>query len=145
MLECRRTFMGWLMATREDLQNLAEQRLAEAKVLLREGRNSGAYYLAGYAIEFGLKSCIAKTFQPHAIPNRAFVNDVHTHDLAKLVKLAGLSPDLEKASQDTTFAARWGVVSNWGEASRYEFQDAVAATALVSCCEEVLKWIRPHW
>ncbi len=45
---------------RIDLQQLARARLREAEALLNAGEWSGAYYLAGYAVECGLKACIAK-------------------------------------------------------------------------------------
>jgi HEPN domain-containing protein len=45
---------------RTDLQNLAEERLGDAEVLLASNRYSGAYYIVGYAVECGLKACIAK-------------------------------------------------------------------------------------
>jgi HEPN domain-containing protein len=45
---------------RGELRQLAETRLAEAQILLRAGMWSGAYYLVGYAVECGLKACIAK-------------------------------------------------------------------------------------
>lgn len=45
---------------RTQLQILAEERARDAEALLNAGRWSGAFYLAGYAIECGLKACIAK-------------------------------------------------------------------------------------
>ena len=42
-----------LIATKAEFQELAEQRLAEAKALLDQGQWDGAYYLAGYAVELG--------------------------------------------------------------------------------------------
>jgi HEPN domain-containing protein len=45
---------------RKDLQFLARARIAEAKALLGSGNPHGAYYLAGYAVEFALKACIAR-------------------------------------------------------------------------------------
>jgi HEPN domain-containing protein len=45
---------------RTDLQQLAELRIKEARILLDGDSYSGAYYLAGYAIECALKACIAK-------------------------------------------------------------------------------------
>jgi hypothetical protein len=44
---------------RATFQQLAELRLAEARALHAEGLYSGAYYLAGYAIECALKAKIA--------------------------------------------------------------------------------------
>jgi HEPN domain-containing protein len=131
--------------TEQDLKLLAEQRLEEAQLLLKAGRHSGAYYLAGYSVELGLKACIARSFRPNTIPTKAFVNAVHTHDLTKLVGLAGLTTQFDSAKQNATFAARWGVVSNWDEGSRYEIHDVIAATALIASCHEVLQWIRQYW
>jgi HEPN domain-containing protein len=45
---------------RTDLQNLAEERLGDGELLLASGRYGAAYYLVGYAVECGLKACIAK-------------------------------------------------------------------------------------
>ena len=45
---------------RADFQKLAEIRLEEAATLLNAGKFDGAYYLSGYAVECGLKACIAK-------------------------------------------------------------------------------------
>ncbi len=39
---------------RGDLQRLSNARIRKAKVLFDAGEYSGAYYLAGYAVECGL-------------------------------------------------------------------------------------------
>jgi len=44
-----------LIVTKAEFQELAEQRLAEAKALLDQGQWDGAYYLAGYAVELALE------------------------------------------------------------------------------------------
>ena len=44
---------------RSDFQQLADVRIDEAAVLFAQGKYDGAYYLAGYAVECGLKACIA--------------------------------------------------------------------------------------
>jgi hypothetical protein len=44
---------------RETMRKLAMARLAEARILLDAGEFSGAYYLAGYAIECAIKARIA--------------------------------------------------------------------------------------
>jgi hypothetical protein len=43
---------------RAELQQLAEDRRLDAEALLAAQRWAGAYYLAGYAVECGLKACI---------------------------------------------------------------------------------------
>ena len=53
-----------------DLQALSAVRLNEAKALLKADFPSGAWYLAGYAVECGLKACIAKQVQRYDFPDR---------------------------------------------------------------------------
>jgi HEPN domain-containing protein len=81
---------------RIDFQRLAELRLKEAKTLLSAELPDGAYYLAGYAVECALKACIAKRTREHDFPEKKLVNDSHTHDLGKLLELAGLSDLLKR-------------------------------------------------
>ena len=78
-------------------QQLAELRLNEAKLLFQEHQPSGAYYLAGYAIECAFKAIISAQFRANEIPDKALVNRVYTHDLADLIKLAGLESQLDVA------------------------------------------------
>ena len=55
---------------RNDLKGLALIRLREATILLANGEYSGAYYLAGYAVECALKPCIAKQTRRHDFPDK---------------------------------------------------------------------------
>ena len=48
------------LVDRRELQDLSKVRLKEATALLQLGLFDGAFYLAGYAVECGLKACIAK-------------------------------------------------------------------------------------
>ena len=64
------------MLTKADLEALATTRLEDAQILLQAQRASSAYYLAGYAIELALKACIAKSFLPNVIPDKAFVTEI---------------------------------------------------------------------
>src|ERR1700681_3770039 len=76
---------------RLELRRLAEDRIADAGVLLAAGRWSGAYYLAGYAVECGLKACIAKLTNQDDFPrDRRLLEECYTHSLEKLLKPAGL-------------------------------------------------------
>lgn len=70
-----------MLMHRNDLQLLSKVRLKEATALLEMGLSDGAYYLAGYAVECGLKACIAKETQRGEFPDRRRVNDSHTHNL----------------------------------------------------------------
>src|SRR5213595_801683 len=91
------------MVTKADLEALAEVRPADSFFLLQAERASSAYYLAGYAVELALKACIAKSFQPNAIPDKAFVNKIYSHSLEKLLGLAGLLPGLYHGFKSESF------------------------------------------
>jgi HEPN domain-containing protein len=57
---------------RTQLQQLAEERVRDAKALPNAGQWSGAYYLAGYAVECGLKACIAKLTNLNDSPTKTW-------------------------------------------------------------------------
>jgi HEPN domain-containing protein len=64
---------------RFELRQLAEDRIADAAILLAGGRWSGAYYLAGYAVECGLKACVAKLTNQDDFPrDRRFVEECYS-------------------------------------------------------------------
>ena len=91
---------------RSDFRRLAEMRLVDAQVLLTNRRYAAAYYLTGYAVECGLKACIARQIRRYEFPPSAqFFRDVFTHDLTKLVTLAGLAAPLtSQINASPTFA-----------------------------------------
>jgi HEPN domain-containing protein len=135
---------------RIDFQEIAELRLGESKALLAAGSPEGAYYLAGYAVECALKSCIAKRTREHDFPDKKLVNDSHTHDLAKLLQLAELKVDLEQAMQgDPVMQSSWGAIQDWSETSRYERKSAQEASDLLQAIEDqaggLLPWIKLRW
>ncbi|MBA4748235.1 MAG: HEPN domain-containing protein [Sphingopyxis sp.] len=72
---------------RLQFQKLAELRLNDAELLLANERFSSAYYLAGYAVELGLKACISKQIVADTIPEKSFIIKVHTHDFESLTGL----------------------------------------------------------
>ena len=95
---------------RKDFQKLARMRLREAKTLFDADCLHGAYYLAGYAIECAIKSCIAKKVQRHDFPDKDAVLRAWTHDLTKLLRLAGLQGEIES---DPELGVRWAGVKDW--------------------------------
>jgi hypothetical protein len=110
----------------------------------------GAYYLAGYAVECALKACIAKATLRHDFPERKRVEDSHTHNLEKLVKLANLEEArLEQAERDAVFRNNWELVKAWTEQSRYVKHETAKAKALVGAVNDrqhgVMVWIRQRW
>jgi HEPN domain-containing protein len=135
---------------RKDFQSLSRSRLKEARVLLRNECFEGAYYLAGYVIEFALKACIAKKTRRYDFPDRQTAHESHTHDLKALVKAAGLQADLDNAlANDPAFKAHWQVAVGWKETSRYQRPSAVMAAALIKAVADakhgVLRWLRQYW
>jgi HEPN domain-containing protein len=136
---------------RADLQQLARLRLREAKVLHAAGLHSGAYYLAGYAIECALKACIAKRVRQYDFPDKSTVQASWTHSLKDLVKAAELERKLDAEIRSSSqFAANWGVVSQWRETVRYDVTvpanfAADIITAISSRKTVVLRWITKQW
>ena len=135
---------------RNDLRSIADLRITEAKALLNKRFYDGAYYLTGYAVECGLKSCIAKKTRRYDFPDRRIVNDSYTHDLNQLIKVSGLQGALElEMRRDPDFEVNWAIVKDWNEASRYERHDATAAKSLYTAVADnrhgVLRWLKRHW
>src|SRR5580692_7453568 len=100
--------------SRAELQKIADMRIEEAKILLDKGKWSGAYYLAGYAVECGFKACIAKRTKKHSFPDKAFVNKCYVHDVEQLLGCTTILPLMDRA-----FELNWAIVKDWDEKSRY--------------------------
>lgn len=136
---------------RKDLQQLARQRLREAKILLDNSCSSGAYYLAGYAIECALKACIAKKTLRYEFPNKEFVNECHKHRLNELLGSAGLTTLLAKDGATLSdLKSNWACVKDWTVDSRYDITiDQRTAEQIYQAIMDrsggVLKWLRKHW
>jgi HEPN domain-containing protein len=131
---------------RATFEQLAEMRLVEARLLLENGFPSGAYYLAGYAIECVLKARIAAQFRADEIPERRLVERVHVHDLSKLLSLAGLEDELEaEMNTNPDLHERWTVVKEWSERARYEVWTEASASAMIDAVggdEGLLQWLQ---
>jgi len=124
--------------------------LREAKALLTLGLHDGAYYLAGYAVECALKACIARQTQRYEFPDKDKVMKGWTHELNKLVNVAGLAEELhDRTKRDFEFLTNWGIVAAWSAESRYRRHRPEAAQELVKAVNErhhgVIRWIRLHW
>jgi HEPN domain-containing protein len=134
---------------RKDFQRLADLRVEEAAVLVNKGKQQGAYYLAGFAIECALKACIAKKTRRHQFPpNRDYVNELYRHKIEDLLELAGLKDERDKKTKlDPAFAINWGVVKDWDVESRYEVVGRNGKDMLkaVSSADGVLQWIKQYW
>lgn len=80
-----------------------------------------------------MKGRIASLFRANDIPDKRLVNDVHTHDLTALVRIAGLRDRLA-AEQRTNVQldSNWKTVTTWSNESRYSAWTQVEATEMVN-------------
>src|SRR5579864_722425 len=140
---------------RQDFQHLAQERLEDAQALLRAGRFSGSYYLAGYSVECALKACIARKTKRDDFPPRD-ARDYYVHDVTKLLDIAGLKKEWETQAKgdpkksrgrtDRAFEAHWTLVKDWTEESRYRSRTREEAEALFVAISDpkhgVLAWLK---
>ena len=138
---------------RADWQALAEERIIAAQALLVAKQWSSAYYLAGYGLEFGLKSCIlvrVAAYPGIIFEKKEFSKDCWTHSIKSLVDLAGLK-GIQKAEIATNPALgqNWSIVNQWNEESRYQWKTQFDAEALynaiVDIANGVMPWIKSRW
>ena len=147
------------MPSQAEFQTLADKRLAEAKTLHSAGHYEAAFYLAGYAVECGLKAAICKTLRIDIFNQSSELHKpFKTHRLDNLIVLAGLSKQLaEDVATDTdlSFAAnsfvnapsgvdRW---QSWSEEVRYNVAacPSVRCNDFVNSVDRFLIWLRIHW
>lgn len=137
---------------RVELRQLAEDRLSDAETLIAAGRWSGAYYLAGYAVECGLKACVLVFVDNTGVifTDRKYAEKCWTHSLDTLVALADLETARSQAvAANPAFGRNWLTVSNWGELSRYQQKAEGDARELLKAITDpangVMQWIRIYW
>jgi hypothetical protein len=139
-----------MRVSRYDLQGLAVAKVKDAKLLYDHRRYSNSYYLFGYGVEIGLKARIARVFAPETIPDKRFVNDIHTHELNRLLLLSGLSTTLQNArNEDDQLNAHWATVLEWSEETRYDIIDAFRAQAMHNAMLDqksgIFGWLQNNW
>ena len=147
----------------EEIEQIAYIRLAEAKVLSREGMYNAAFYLLGYSVELMLKSKICEHL---GVPNlfqsrevgpqperevRELANFCRTHDLLKLLLLAGLKNTYLDENPDNEMLG-YGLgsfISQWSIDIRYTIEPIITQVeieALLSYIEDetngILQWIK---
>jgi len=146
---------GAFSVNRLNLQQLARERVRDAKALLAYEQWAGAYHMAGYALECALKSCILKHLDNTGIifKDKKYLDRLSkcwTHDLAQLMDLANLTSEFGVAcAANPLLAANWGVAKDWTEISRYEQKSKVEArelfNAITNVPNGVLPWIQLRW
>jgi hypothetical protein len=138
---------------RGDCQRLANDRIVDAKALLAARRWAAAYYMAGYAVECALKSCVLARLASEVeliFEDRRYSEKCWTHDLAQLVALAGLTDQLKAdTAADPDLLANWIIVKNWSESSRYQRMPKNFAEGLYNAITDkkhgILPWIKQRW
>jgi len=143
--------------TKADLDTMAVERIADARVLLAGQRWAFAYYVSGYAVECALKSCVlARMIHTGWVFDREVLTDAkplkvsdipaRTHSFGTLVVLSGLRDKLtERLGDGTGFRLNWEVVSQWTEESRYlpktQPQAEELFQAITQPTDGVLAWL----
>ncbi|QJD77935.1 hypothetical protein [Spirosoma rhododendri] len=144
------------------MQKLAQQRLADAAVLLAADQPDTAFYLAGYAIECALKAAVCRTldqndfYQPDRtnkgsryVQDRVF-REFKTHNYSDLLVLSGLSAKFEKArTEDGQLETAWTRVRsmNWSEQVRYNLNSfsVLPVSEFVESVNTIVVWISKYW
>jgi hypothetical protein len=112
--------------------------------------------MSGYAVECGLKACLLRYLvessalfgEPGYLKKLA---DCWTHELVKLVNLAGLDAAFGAArGANPSLDGYWGVVKDWKETSRYdETRPEGEARAMFEAVSHkpdgVFLWIQTRW
>lgn len=134
-----------VVTSRFDFEKLLDLRLKEAKLLLDQKDWDGAYYIAGYAIEFALKiRIIAQLMKSNSFPDKKLAENFYKHELTQLRKLAGLDDEMDK---DGAVSPLWDIVKDWSEQTRYAIgKTEKDAKDLYDAIEKgVLPWIKARW
>jgi hypothetical protein len=122
----------------------------DGELLLASGRYGAAYYIVGYAVECGLKACIAKLTRAEDFYDKILARKIFIHDLKELANHARLSDVFSQAGKnDRVFAANWAQVSSWSEESRYDAHTQKEAEQLIAAVRDpahgVMQCIRQYW
>ncbi len=134
-----------VVTSRADFEKLMALRMSEAKLLLDQKDWDGAYYLAGYAVEFALKvRIISQLMKSDSFPGRKQAEIFYKHELTLLRTLADLDDEMKK---DASVTLQWDIIKDWSEQSRYEVgRMEPEARGLYDAIEkEVLPWIKARW
>lgn len=137
---------------RTELQQLSAERIEDARALLAAKRWAGAYYLAGYALECALKSCVLAYIERTGIifEDKKYAQKCWTHDIEELVRQAGLTVERDKATgTNLDLRQNWLIAKDWSESSRYlmstELQAEKLLNALTDNTDGVLPWVKNFW
>jgi hypothetical protein len=135
---------------RIEWQQLAEERERDAQALILASQWSGAYYLAGYAVECALKACIAKLTNLHDYPDKERVLKAYSHKINVLVDVADIETQrVFDMTANPVLGGNWLTVKDWDEQARSRLWTERQARKLLDAVSDtangVLPWIKGHW
>lgn len=137
---------------RAALQQLSDERIEDARVSIAAKPWAGAYYLAGYALECALKSCVLAYIDRTGIifEDKKYAQNCWTHDIEDLVRQAGLTIERDKAAgTNITLGQHWLIAKDGSETSRYRISTQLQAEklfhALTDNSNGVLPWMKNFW
>lgn len=153
------------MPTRNEFRQSAEMRIKESKILFRNKQFEGAFYLAGYAIEFALKAAVCRNLDiddffnenPSTKLKGGLTREFKTHDISTLIILAGLIKKLDgHKAIDPDFMVNWSYIEqmNWTEQCRYDCPNPIKynqtdVKAFIDAIDNrkggFLRWISKFW
>ncbi|GAB4289640.1 MAG: hypothetical protein Kow0090_02470 [Myxococcota bacterium] len=140
--------------SRKELQQLAETRLKEAKILARNNMYDGARYLAGYVVELALKAKICFLLELSEYPDAGNLKTAfRTHSYDDLIKLAGLETKLKQEQKENkNFGTNWDILTKWTPDYRYKpvgSQTKAELEKTIKALENpksgVFRWIKRNW
>ena len=93
---------------------------------------------------------VAKQVKRYDFPYKKIANEAFTHDLEKLIRVAGLAPEFVRdRNENPTLNLNWAIVKDWSEAVRYELGiTAAQARDLYLACtgkDGILPWVKKKW
>lgn len=139
------------MTTQAHLKKLTQLRQDDATALFAAKRYSGAYYISGLAVECGIKVIIAHQFKGNRIPDKTLVVQTYSHDLKKLIALAGLVNARDnELNVNFAFFDYWNVVKDWNINCRYnpivsKIKARDMLQAINDATDGVISWLRRRW
>jgi len=124
-----------VLERRSVLLQVANERLKDSTILLKQKRYNGAIYLGGYVIECLLKAAICVHLNRDILPATYRI-----HELTNLLSFAGLLPFLQT---ERRISRRFTTVATWNVAIRYYGRkfNPQEAKRFLDAVKEVREWI----
>ena len=119
------------MLSPKELNYMALSRLEDAQILVRNKRFDGAYYLAGYVVEYSLKAIIAKlipekvTGFPSIKEEFSILSNLKEHNFEKLLEFI-MPIQTDRNNFKNKFGQEWITVLEWSPEFRYSKVNSIS-------------------